>query len=266
MTPTLRQLSLLIVICSFPRIAIAQRSVMLEDLTTTEVEAAITGGKTIAFVYAGGKHENRYSDDRTAADAVTLAKHNVVGNYIARRVAEQLGNALAMTVAETPNGDLVKKTGHIRYPGTISLSNDTFERLIRDISLSLISAGFKTVVIAGDHGGGQDVMKKAAEALDSEWSSKGVRIFFFPVYADAKTQLRAHFKKLGVPDDLDTQNRVEDASEVMSVDKEGRWVHKERLAPDIAKFVSPQLGSILVNQKIDVALNYIRNIASSKPR
>ena len=51
--------------------ALAQStSVMIDDLTTTEVQAAIDAGNTTAVYYVGGTHQN--------GAAVALGKHNLI--------------------------------------------------------------------------------------------------------------------------------------------------------------------------------------------
>ncbi len=254
----MRAMSLLFVIMLWCGSSFAQQSVMLEDLTTTEIQAAIAKGKTTAFLYVGGVHENQITPEGSAEDAVATGKHNFVGNYIARRVAEDLGNALAVMFPHSPQGDPVKKTVHMRFAGTMTLTDETFERACRDIAMSLIAAGFKNVFIAGDHGlTGQNLMKKVAAELDSEWSSKGVHVSFIPVYDEAKIQMREYLTKLNVPDKR--QVPLEDAAEVLAVNKENRWVRKEKLPPEIAKLASPEVGKVLVDQKINIAVKYIRS-------
>ena len=258
----MRTIFVFLVFTLFSGGAVAQPAVMIEDLTTTEVRAAIAGGKTTAFVYFGGQHENLYGPESPSygegdEDAIALGKHNFVANYVARRVAEQLGNALALVFPHSPNGDAIKKTGHMAFAGTVSLADDTFERVCRDLGISLISAGFTHVIFAGDHGGGQNLLKKVAEDLDSQWSSKGGHVLFFPVYSEAKKQMRQHLTSMNVP--AARYTKVEDAAEVMFVDTERRWVRENKLPPDVAKVASPQLGKILVDQKINLALKYIRS-------
>ena len=86
-------------------------SVMIEELTTNEVADAIASGKTTAIYYVGGAHQN--------GDAVAIGKHNALAGHLARRVAEELGNALSYPVNPyAPAGDPVEKTGHMRFPGT----------------------------------------------------------------------------------------------------------------------------------------------------
>ena len=95
--------------------ALAQStSVMIDDLTTTEVQAALDGGKTTAIYYVGGTHQS--------GPAVALGKHNLLSALLARRIAETLGNALAFPPNPyAPAGDPVARTGHMRFAGTISV-------------------------------------------------------------------------------------------------------------------------------------------------
>ncbi len=97
--------------------ALAQStSVMIDDLTTTEVQAAIDAGKTTAVYYVGGTHQN--------GAAVALGKHNLIAAHVSRRVAETLGNALAYPPNPyAPAGNPSEKTGHMRFSGTISVSH-----------------------------------------------------------------------------------------------------------------------------------------------
>ena len=52
-------------------------------------------------------------------------------------------------------GDPIQKTGHMRLPGTISLSSEVYVGLMRQVALSAISAGFKNIFLMGEHGQGQ---------------------------------------------------------------------------------------------------------------
>ena len=91
--------------------AMAQsNSVMIDDLTTTEVQAAIDNGKTTAVYFVGGTHQN--------GPAVVLGKHNLLARHLSQRVAEELGNALAYPPNPyAPAGDPIEKTGHMRFAG-----------------------------------------------------------------------------------------------------------------------------------------------------
>ena len=53
--------------------ALAQStSVMIDDLTTAEVQAAIDAGKTTAIYYVGGTHQNGSATRRETSAAIRL--------------------------------------------------------------------------------------------------------------------------------------------------------------------------------------------------
>ena len=95
------------------------QSVYIEDLTWPEVRDAIASGKTSAIIYAGSTEQN--------GPHLALGKHTFIAHYVAGRVAEELGDALVYpTMPFAPTGDFVLKTGHLRFPGSVSVSSDVF--------------------------------------------------------------------------------------------------------------------------------------------
>src|SRR5262250_2126818 len=154
-----------------PSIVLAQsKSVLIEDLTWTEVRDAIAAGKTTAIYYAGSTEQN--------GPGLALGKHIFIAHYAAQRIAEELGNALVYpTMPYAPAGDPIKKTGHMAFPGTVSVSDETFVSVARDLARSPIAAGCKNTALIGHHGGGQQTLKKVAAALNTQWSPKGVHVY-----------------------------------------------------------------------------------------
>ncbi len=159
-----------------PRPIDALDSVFIEELTWMEVRDALKAGKTTALVATGGVEQN--------GPYLATGKHNVVLRATTEAVARKLGNALvAPVVAFVPEGDIDPPTGHMKYPGTISLTEDTYQRLLTEICASLRAHGFEHVVLLGDSGGNQKGMKEVAERLNARWKGKG-RGHFVPEYYD----------------------------------------------------------------------------------
>ena len=232
--------------------ALAQStSVMIDDLTTTEVQAAIDAGKTTALYYVGGTHQN--------GSAVALGKHNLIAEHVSRRVAETLGNALAYPPNPyAPAGDPVEKTGHMRFAGTVSMSHETLAAVSRDIAVSALAVGFTHVVMLGDHGETQGVIRDVATALDAEWRPKGGRVFFIPVYEEGEGRMREILGALDVPTNQMTP--IDDASEIMAIDGAGRWLRPDELADEIAAVASAELGRQFIDGKVQVAVASIREL------
>ena len=226
-------------------------SVMIDDLTTTEVQAAIDGGKTTAIYYVGGTHQS--------GPAVVLGKHNLLATHLARRVAETLGNALAFPPNPyAPAGDPIEKTGHMRFAGTISVSHETLAAVSRDVAVSALAVGFTDVVMLGDHGETQEVIREVATAMDTEWRSKGGRVFFIPVYEEGENRMREILSTLDVPTNRTTP--IDDASEMMAIGSGNRWIRPERLEDDIAAVASAELGRQFIDGKVEVAVARIREL------
>lgn len=239
-------------------------SVMIEDLTWPEVRSAIAAGKTTAIYYAGSTEQN--------GPHLAIGKHNFVAQYAARRIAEELGNALVYPIMPFAlTGDPVKKTDHMKFPGSVSLSPATFGAVAREVAASAISAGFRNVFLMGDHGGGQDVLKKVAAELDGKWATKGVRVRYVPdLYYKSQEQVRRHLAQRGMAAGEHAGNP--DTSEILFIDKNKRWVRRDKLAPgDRANGVdgdprqaSSELGKVFIEFKVASAVAQIRQMTSGK--
>src|SRR5438552_10643547 len=115
-----------------------QSSIFIEDLTWPEVQHAIAAGKTSAIIDAGSTEQN--------GPHMAIGKHNFIAHYVAGAIAAKLGNALVYpTLPFAMTGDLVKKTAHMRFPGSVSLTAQTYHDVVHDVAVSAIDAGFKNV-------------------------------------------------------------------------------------------------------------------------
>jgi creatinine amidohydrolase/Fe(II)-dependent formamide hydrolase-like protein len=141
----------------------APRSVQLEELTWTELRDAIAAGTTTVIVPVGGTEQS--------GPHLALGKHNVRVKVLAGKIASALGNTLvAPVVAYVPEGEIAPPTGHMRFPGTITVPEAAFETVLASTGRSLKAAGFTHVVFIGDHGGYQKSLATVAAALELEWS------------------------------------------------------------------------------------------------
>jgi creatinine amidohydrolase/Fe(II)-dependent formamide hydrolase-like protein len=160
-----------------PRPMDAPDTVFIEDMTWLEVRDAMRAGKRTVLVATGGVEQN--------GPYLVTGKHNVILRGTTEAIARKLGNALvAPIVAFVPEGNLDPPSSHMRYPGSISLTADTFKALLRDIALSLKAHGFEHIVFIGDSGGNQAGMKEVAAELGEKWKGAKTRIHFIPEYYD----------------------------------------------------------------------------------
>lgn len=145
-----------------PRPIAIRDSVFIEDLTWMEVRDLMAAGKTTAIVASGGVEQN--------GPYLVTGKHNVLLRGLTEVIARDLGDALVAPILKlVPEGDFDPPSGHMRYPGTVGLSEETFMAVVRDVCRSLKASGFEHLILIGDSGGNQAGMKAVAEELMAEW-------------------------------------------------------------------------------------------------
>jgi creatinine amidohydrolase/Fe(II)-dependent formamide hydrolase-like protein len=170
-------------------------TVFLEDLTWTELRDQIAGGKTTVLVPIGGTEQN--------GPAMALGKHNVRVKLLSERIARRLGNAIvAPVMAYVPEGNVEPPTAHMKFPGTITMPESVFEKVLESAARSFKHHGFRDIVLIGEHGGYQKSLKVVAERLNREWAKTPVRVHALSEYYDATEQPFAQLlKQRGYRDD-----------------------------------------------------------------
>ncbi|MSR60403.1 MAG: creatininase family protein [Planctomycetaceae bacterium] len=152
-------------------------SVFIEELTWMEVRDAMRSGKKSVLVATGGVEQN--------GPYLAAGKHNYILKATTEAIARKLGNMLvAPIVPFVPEGDIDPPGLHMKYPSTISVTEETYRSLLVDICASLKTHGFEQIVLIGDSGGNQDGMKAVAAALNEKWSGSKTRVHFIPEYYD----------------------------------------------------------------------------------
>lgn len=151
------------------------QSVFTEELTWPEVRDAVAGGKRTVIVPTGGVEQN--------GPYVVTGKHDYVVRATAEAIARKLGDALvAPVVPFVPEGNIDPPSGHMRFAGTISVTEDTYERLVTDICASYRAHGFEHIVLIGDSGENQRGLRAVAAKLNAAWG--GARVLHVPEYYD----------------------------------------------------------------------------------
>jgi creatinine amidohydrolase/Fe(II)-dependent formamide hydrolase-like protein len=202
------------------------RSVFIEELTSYEIRDAMAAGKTSAIIFAGGLEQN--------GPHMALVKHNVIARYVAGQIAERMGNALVYPIMPfSPAGDPVAKTGHMRFPGTVSISSEVFLGVMRQAAQSAAAAGFKNIFLMGEHGQGQSELRVAAESVDAEWRARGVRVYYISdVNTKAGQQINAYLKEKKI--DGGGHAAVAETSQVMFLDQGKTLIHADKFSVSAA--------------------------------
>jgi creatinine amidohydrolase/Fe(II)-dependent formamide hydrolase-like protein len=212
---SLASILLLVTWVNWTPLAFAQtpKSVFLEQLTWGEVRDAIAAGKTTIIVPTGGTEQN--------GPHMAIGKHNVRVAVNADAIARRLGNALvAPVMAYVPEGDIDPPTGHMRYPGTISLPDPVFRQVLEYTARSLKQHGFRNIVFIGDSGPNQAGQNAVAAALTAEWAGANIRVHAIEAYysgdreGDTTEMMRRGIRK----DEIGNHADVNDTSRMLAID------------------------------------------------
>ena len=188
-------------------------TIYLEELTWTEVQELIRAGRTTIIVPTGGTEQN--------GPHMALGKHNVRAKVLAGLIARALGNALvAPVLAYVPEGGLAPPTGHMRFPGTITLPDESFQRVLESAARSFRLHGFRDIVLLGDSGPNQPGQRAVAARVNREWARTPARVHAIDEYYRASTDgVRAMLRAKGYRDDeIGTHAGLADTSLMLAVD------------------------------------------------
>jgi creatinine amidohydrolase len=211
-------------------------SLWIDELTWMEVRDLLADGYTTAIVATGGIEQN--------GPYLTTGKHNVILEGLCPAIARKLGNALcAPVVPFVPGGDIEPASGAMRYPGTISVRDETYEALLDDIASSLAAHGFTDIVLIGDSGGNQRGMENVATALNERW---------------AGSDNRAHFvREFYTPGWEETERYTEEVLGVAEGEHDG--YHDDMWVTAFMAVVDPE--TIRWDQRVDAGLASINGVS-----
>ena len=107
-----------------------------------------------------------------------LATDTLINNLV-------LGKALKLLPAELPVYALPpvcygKSNEHVGFPGTMSVSAQTFLAVVRDLGASIAASGFKRVVLYNTHGGNTSLVDVLARDLRAEFGLRTFSLFGSP--------------------------------------------------------------------------------------
>ena len=147
--------------------AAAQQQVDMELMTYAEIAEAMRAGKTTALVYNGGTEQR--------GPHAVLGGHSLIARRASVEIARELGNAL---VAPVLPFSIAGNHLNPKWPGSVNLPGPIFAAVNEAVVNSMVVNGFKTIVLMGDHGGGQWQLQEVAKQLDQKYAPNGTRVYF----------------------------------------------------------------------------------------
>lgn len=250
--------------------------VEFEMMTWPEVKKAIEGGQTTALVYNGGTEQRGPQN--------VNGGHTLMGRDTVRAIALKLGNAIAAPVLPfSPN------RASAELPGTIGLSAAAFAMINEEVAEQVLISGFKTVILMGDHGGGQAELKAIAEKLDAKHAAEGKHVHYCDeVYSKANGDFDEWLKANNYP--ASQHAGIPDTSEMLYLGGDKGWVRKDLVATALGDPILPrgqtpdpnvkrinngisgdgrkstaELGKRLFDMKVAYAVAQIQKLMAAKP-
>jgi creatinine amidohydrolase/Fe(II)-dependent formamide hydrolase-like protein len=205
----------------------APDTVLLEELTWTELRDLVRAGTTTIIIPAGGTEQN--------GPHIALGKHNARVKILSQAIARALGNALvAPVIAYVPEGGITPPTAHMRFPGTITAPEDAFQKVVEFAARSFRQHGFRDIVLVGDHASTQAGQKAVAARLNREWAGGRVRVHAIEEYYRAgAVEVPRLLRARGYPDaELGRHAGLTDTALTLATD--ARLVRLDRLRPGSA--------------------------------
>ncbi len=254
-------LSLILLLAAAPAEA---ASVWLNELTWPEVKTAMKAGANTVIIPTAGTEQN--------GPLMVLGKHHYVVEQAAERVATALGGTLVAPVLDyVPEGRITPPEGHMAFPGTISLREETFEAVLDDAARSFKQHGFTLICFLGDSGPNQAPQARVAERLNKEWAGQGVRVQAVNAYYEEnKAQAEWLAGQGEAPAAIGTHAGILDTSQLLAV-RPGAVKRLPKEAPKPITGVqgdprraNAEYGRHILQARIDAAIAQIRAVRAGK--
>jgi creatinine amidohydrolase len=124
----------------------------LDRLSWPEVEAELAAGRDTVVMAFGATEQH--------GPHMPLATDALIGDHLAKLIAEELDAFVAPTVR------VGCSEHHLAFPGTLSVSEQTFHQIVADLVRSIAKGGFRRLVLLPTHGGNFGPLARAIEKLD----------------------------------------------------------------------------------------------------
>ena len=155
----------------------------LDTLTSPELEAMVTSGRTTAVLPLGSTEQH--------GGHLPLATDTRIGDALAERFCQRIPEAIRL-----PTLPVGCSSEHLGFSGTLSLSSATFAAVLNELVTSLAACGFRRVFLFSAHGGNFAAL---AEALpDIRASAAGIDVAAFTDLARLTSVLQRESAGCGI--------------------------------------------------------------------
>ena len=125
-----------------------------EELSSSELRRVVEGGIATAVV--------PFDSVEGHGGHLPLGSDALLADFVGKAVAERLDAVLAPTIR------VGCAEAHMQESGTLSVPPETLRDVALHIARSLITHGFRVIVLLSTHGGNQAVLEQAARQLNEQ--------------------------------------------------------------------------------------------------
>jgi len=234
----------------------AKDPVEIELMTYPEIHNAVHNqGKTTVLVYNGGTEQR--------GPHAVLGGHTLIARKTGPEIARRLGNALVAPVMPFSPADM-----HLnpKWPGTVTVPAEVYLAVNEAVVASMVTNGFRHIVLMGDHGGAQKELSALAGRLDAKYRAHGVRVHFCGAVYNYDSN--AWLKKQHLP--LGTHASITDTSVLMYLGGPD-WIRRDKLVmgnkengiDGDPRPSTPEIGKTLYEMKVSAAVDEIQRLVAA---
>jgi len=158
--------------------------VLMEEMSWVEIQEALREGKDGVIVVSGSIEQH--------GPHLPTATDTILGYEVAKRAAEELGDILVAPVIRP-----CLSAHHMGFPGSFTLSWETYAAVLRDYCESLAEGGFRNIVLTSSHGGNIAVLKALVPDLARDLWDR-THIHFVDFLSLAEESETAYLETLGI--------------------------------------------------------------------
>lgn len=162
-------------------------------MSWTAVEDAVSKDPKLKVILPVGSVEQH-------GPHLPLGTDSVIAEHIASRVSGQFASILFPTLS------IGYSLEHAGFPGTVSVTMQTFSSMIMEIAEDLFDSGFKTLIAINGHGGNRAILDSSLTAI--KHAHPDLNLFSFTVLDIASVKFseirKSPRKMIGHADELET--------------------------------------------------------------
>jgi creatinine amidohydrolase len=132
-----------------------EKEIRIECMTWPEILKAMEAGYDAILIFTGSVEQHGLH--------LPLLTDTILGYALGERVARKLGNTLLAPVIRPGISE-----HHMKFKGTVSLSEEVFKGTVRDYVRSYARHGFRRIIVTWSHGGNAKAISEVLPELAAE--------------------------------------------------------------------------------------------------